>query len=258
MEGGGVEQMVMRACLRRASRAIPVLAAAKVSLVHPGKDVLPEIQDSSPRLHRYAVRTLAELGVLCRNNSRVSELKATKLHFEDGTSVSVGRVLYAIGQQRVALSGLSGLALDAQGKLIADAQLRADGHQNVWVGGDCASVRRPFMNGTTCRQDALWAVKHGTRIGKNLARVTRGRSAHRFRFPGLGQAAGLGRGRGVLEIYGLQFTGPLAYALRAGFFLYFYPSARRVPALLAQLIWGQQKQPNAHQGALNPLKEATV
>lgn len=244
--GGGFAAVEVAATvashLRNAARNCPQIEAASVCIVHPGKSILSEIEMSYPRLHRYAVRTMADLGVTCRPDSRVARLTADCLHFEDGTSMATSNVLYAIGQKRVALPGLSGLVLDLQGKLLADPYLRAEGCENVWVGGDCASVRRPFKDGsTTCRQDALWAVKHGTRIGKNLARVTQGRRVMRFRFPGLGQAAGFGRGRGILELYGVAFTGPLAYVLRAGFFLYFYPSLRRVPSLLADIIFGARK-----------------
>ena len=241
--GGGFAAVEVAASLsshlRDAARNCPQLKVAKVRIAHPGKEILSEIEKSYPRLHRYAVRTLADLGVPCRHDSRVARLESDRIHFEDGSSIATGTVIYAIGQQRVALPGLSGLVLNLQGKLLADPYLRAEGHENVWVGGDCASVRHPFKGGgSTCRQDALWAVKHGTRIGKNLARVTQGRRVMRFRFPGLGQVAGFGRGRGILEIYGIPFTGPLAWALRAGFFLYFYPSLKRVPSLLADIIFG--------------------
>jgi NADH dehydrogenase len=86
-----------------------------------------------------------------------------------------------------------------------------------------------------CPANALWAVKHGERVGDNIARAIQGQSLRPFTYPGLGQAASLGIGKGAVELYGIQFTGWLGWILRLFFFLGFMPS--RIQMLRVALDW---------------------
>ena len=45
------------------------------------------------------------------------------------------------------------------------------------------------------RRDALWAIKAGDHVGRNVARALTGRPGRPFRYLGLGQAASFGVGR---------------------------------------------------------------
>src|SRR5690606_8783346 len=77
---------------------------------------------------------------------------------------------------------------------------------------------------------ALWAIKGGALVGANLARALRGRTTRHLRYRGLGQAAVLGRGSAVAELYGIPLGGRLAWCLRLAFFLRFVhsPSTSRL------------------------------
>ena len=65
------------------------------------------------------------------------------------------------------LDGLD-LPRDERGRIVTDRYLRVEGHENVWAGGDCASV--PHPHGGTCPPVGLYALKHGARIGENVQR----------------------------------------------------------------------------------------
>jgi NADH dehydrogenase len=75
--------------------------------------------------------------------------------------------------------------------------------------------------------NALWAIKGGEHVGANLARRIRGRATRPFAYRGLGQAASFGLGRSISELYGIPFTGWVAWVLRLTFFLRFMPSRRK-------------------------------
>ena len=83
-------------------------------------------------------------------------------------------------------------------------------------------------------------MKQGDCLGANVARAIKGRPLKRFNFRGLGQAAGLAGQRGITELWGLQFTGRLAWVIRILFFAWFMPSHRGALSVLSHLggnIW---------------------
>jgi NADH dehydrogenase len=73
-------------------------------------------------------------------------------------------------------------------------------------------------------------------VGRNVARALTGRSARRFRYLGLGQAASFGVGRGVADLYGFPLTGWVAWVMRVGFFLRFMPSRARAVRVPGELL----------------------
>lgn len=197
--------------------------AARVVLVHGGERALPDLRPRFERVARYAVEQAERAGVEVRCGARVARVDEGAVVLDDGTSIPARTVVSAVGQVVVALPGLAAERAP-DGRLVVDRQLRTtvDG---VWAGGDAAAVPHPNGSGP-CPPNALWAIKAGTRAGRNIARTVRGRRARAFRFPGLGQAASLGVGRGAAELYGVQLTGWVAWLTRWVFFHAFMPSRR--------------------------------
>lgn len=238
--GAEIAGAVMDA-LHRSDELCPGAAdLAEVTLYHAGATgdgFVPEY-GSGPLgrlLRRKAGRALNDQGIRIVGGARLKEVTAEDFLLEDGRRFEASLVIPAIGQQVHAPAGLQAYAGDS-GQLSTDRTLQVCGTAGIWAGGDVAAVPRPFTRSGTCPADALWAIKHGTRIGKNLARTHRGRQARQLRFPGLGRAAAFGPGKAILTLYGIPFSGPLAWALRAGFFAYFYPNLPGVPSLLADFM----------------------
>ena len=98
---------------------------------------------------------------------------------------------------------------------------------DVWSAGDAASRRCTRAAVSPVTANALWAIKAGDQVGRNVARALRGRPGRRFRYLGLGQAASFGVGRGVADLYGFPLTGWVAWVMRVGFFVRFMPTRSR-------------------------------
>jgi NADH dehydrogenase len=225
--------------------SFPVLQQGYVvHLVYPGQEILPELGRRYHRMRRYAESSLERYGVRMSARRRLARLEADSAVLDDGTVIETEVAICAIGQRRIGLDSTVAFARAANGSLVADDRLRAVGFRNIWVGGDIATVRIPFTS-KTCRTDALWAIKQGGRIGKNLSRVLSGRRPRKFIYPGLGQTASFGFHQGILELYGMQFTGPLAWYMRIGFFLRFYPVPKRIFEVLRGLFHARQVFPQS-------------
>ncbi len=196
-------------------------------------------------MRRYSKRVIEKAGIKVLSNVRLQEIKEDGLVLDNGQLIATVVPICAIGQKVLPLKSEIPFALSSEGTIIADAQLRAEGFDNVWVGGDVAHVKRPYFEGD-CRKDALWAIKQGSRIGKNIARKLKGKQPGKFAYPGLGQTAAFGGTKAIMELYGLQFIGPLAWLSRIGFFLYFMPTRKKAMKAFVNLFIERELFPKGY------------
>lgn len=223
--GGGLAGVELAAAL--AARA------AQVVLVQSADRVVPALHAEQPRLAARCTRELARLGVDVRTGVRVDAVDDGSVTLSDGSVIATHVVLATTGQRAVALSGLDSLPRDDRGRLVTTRDLLVA--PDVWSGGDAASVAHP-RSGLPVTANALWAIKTGDQVGRNVARALRGRAGRPFRYLGLGQAASFGVGRGVADLYGLPLTGWVAWLMRVGFFLRFMPSRSRAVQVPGELV----------------------
>ena len=221
--GGGVAGVELAAAI--ADRGHPV------TLVHAARHVASE-WDDQPGLVARAQAELARLGVTVLADRRLVEVTPTTARVSDGSLLECGTVVAATGQRPVRIPGLDRWR-DDRGRLRTQRTLAVTA--GVWAAGDAARVRHP-VTGRDVPANALWAIKGGDHIGRAIARELRGRRAGRFGYRGLGRAASLGFGMGIAELYGIPFTGALAWLLRLVFFLRFMPSRRRAAGVVADLV----------------------
>ncbi|MDC7122607.1 FAD-dependent oxidoreductase [Cellulomonas fimi] len=226
--GGGLAGAELAAALADRSGGRP----GRVVLVHRGERVVPALHARRPRLARRVERELARLNVDVRTGVAVTSADDDGVTLSDGTRIRTRTVLATTGQRPVRLPGTEPLARDDDGRLrtLPDLTVR-DG---VWAAGDAARVLHPRTH-EPVPANALWAIKAGDQVGRNVARALQGRPGTPFRYLGLGQGAAFGVGHGVADIWGLSITGPLAWTLRVAFFLRFMPSRRRALAIPAEL-----------------------
>lgn len=221
--GGGVAGAELAAAI--ADRGHPV------TLVHSGTHVLGE-WDDQPRLVARAETELQRLGITVRTRVRLVEVATSTAHLSDGSVLAAGAVVAATGQRPVRIPGLDRWR-DDRGRLRTHPTLAVTA--GVWAAGDAARVSHPVTR-RPVPANALWAIKGGDYIGRAIARELRGRRPARFGYRGLGRAASFGFGHGIAELYGIPFTGALAWLLRLVFFLRFMPSRARAAGVVADLV----------------------
>lgn len=222
--GGGLAGVELAAAF--ADRGSPV------TLVHSGDRPVPALRAQQPRLAARCDRELSRLGVAVRTGVRAVAATPDGVRLSDGSELAASVVVATTGQRAVVLPGLEDLPRDELGRLVTGPDLLVA--PDVWSAGDAARVLHP-RSGEPVAANALWAIKAGDQVGRNVAHALRGRPGRPFRYLGLGQAASFGVGHGIADLYGLPITGWAAWLLRVGFFMRFMPSrsrALRVPAAL--------------------------
>jgi NADH dehydrogenase len=217
------------------------LDEVRVVLVHPGPTILPEMQgaEGHPKLVAYAERRMRELGVEVQTNTKVAAATPNHVDLSNGDRVPTRTIISAVGTKPPPVVGSLPLEKDERGRIVTDDYLQVPGHEGVlWAAGDNASVPLPFKKGRTCPPVAIYAMYAGKRIGKNIALGLDGRKPKKFRFPGIGQGASVGRRSAVAELKGIEITGLPAWLIWRLLLTYYFPSwDRRIRLVTDWLIW---------------------
>jgi NADH dehydrogenase len=195
----------------------------RLLLLQRGDRILPELQHAS--LSAYAARKLAQRGVEVRLNCSVAEITVEHVVLDDGERLPYGVLIGTVGNAPHPFVARSGLPLE-QGRVRTGGDMRVDGHDRIWAIGDCARVPNAY-DGTTSPPTAQFAIRQARQLAGNLRRLYDGRPPVSFRFRPQGLLASVGQRAGVAEIYGLRFSGFLAWFLWRGVYLAKTPTIAR-------------------------------
>lgn len=178
----------------------------RMILVHPGEVILPEL---SEKLGRYAQRKLEERGVEIRSKTKVSCVNERGVCLSDGTEVNAATIIWTAGTQPNPLVKTLPCKTE-KGRVCVDETLAVPGWPGVWALGDCALVSDPTTGGFH-PPTAQHALRQGRVLAQNILAELRGTAKRPFRFKTIGQLASLGRRTGVAQIFGVNFSGFVAW-----------------------------------------------
>ena len=107
------------------------------------------------------------------------------------------------------------------------------GHAGIWACGDCAAV--PSASGKLCPPTAQHAVRQGVQAARNIAVAVRGEPAkiRPYRYAIRGQFAAIGRRRAVATLFGVRFSGFIAWLMWRGAYLWMLPAREESPCVHA-------------------------
>ena len=186
-----------------------------VVVVHSGDHILPELGES---LGRYALKKLGRRGVEIRLKTRVTGYDGQEVTLDDGTKIPSRMLIWTAGITPSPL--VSSLPCATQrGRIVANECLQVPDWPGVWALGDCALVPDPLNPGKFYPPTAQHATRQAAVLARNLVAALEGRPPEPFKFKMIGALAAIGRRAGVAEIYGLKFSGILAWWLWRGIYL---------------------------------------
>lgn len=198
----------------------------QVILIHSSAHLLPEI---SEKLGLYAEKNMRQRGVEIILNTRVTAMTSSKVHLEDGRTIETHTTVSTVG------NAPHPLILDlckkhnipnVKGRMVTEPTMRVPGHEGMWAAGDCAAV--PLDRGEqTCPPTAQFAYRQGKLLGQNIAQCLAGAPLEPFSFTGLGELAAIGHRSAVADIYGVQFSGFVAWFLWRTIYLLKLPGLER-------------------------------
>ena len=177
-------------------------------LVHAGGHILPELGE---KLGVYAAQKLTARGVDILTGARVQSVDGQGVTLTDGRQIPTRLVVWTAGTSPHPLLQQLPCALD-HGRVVVDETLRVPGWAGVCSLGDCAVVPDSRTGGTH-PPTAQHALREARTVARNIVAVLDGRPARAFAFRTLGQLAAIGRRTGVARMFGVNFSGFLAWWL---------------------------------------------
>jgi NADH dehydrogenase len=178
----------------------------RVVLVHSGSVILPELGE---KLGVYAQRKLAERKVEIHTNSRVKSYVDSVVELNDGTKIKADILVWTAGTSPNPLLETLPCVRD-RGRIVVNQFLEVEGFPGVWALGDCAVVTDPYTD-KPCPPTAQHALRQGTVAGRNITAAVRGTPMKAFAFKTIGALATIGRRTGVARIFGVNFSGFIAW-----------------------------------------------
>ena len=180
----------------------------RLVLVHSGPVILPEL---SEKLGRYAAGKLGQRGVEIRLNTRVLGYRNGIVDLSDGSQVPAKTLVWTAGTAPHPI--LDTLPCKRErGRIATDQYMEVPAWPGVWAVGDCASVPDP-RTGNPYPPTAQHALRQGRILARNLCASIRGEAKKPFLFSTLGQLAAIGKRTGVAQIFGMNFSGFIAWWL---------------------------------------------
>jgi NADH dehydrogenase len=174
-------------------------------LVHAGEHVLPEL---GRQLGQYAEKKLRNRGVEVINGALVTSYDGSLVQLSNGTSIPAATLIWTAGAKPNAV--IDGLPCQKQrGRLLVDECLAVTGVRGLWAVGDCAAV--PDGGSGFYPPTAQHGMREAVVAAKNIARAVVGEPLKPFHYKTIGMLASIGHHSGVAMLFGVKFSGFIAW-----------------------------------------------
>jgi NADH dehydrogenase len=141
----------------------------------------------------------------------VTEVSATGVTLQDGRPIAARTVVWTAGTSPHPLLARLPCAQD-RGRVVAEPTMAVTGWPGVWALGDCAVVP-DVQTGKPFPPTAQHALRQARTLARNIAASVPGGELQPFQFRTIGQLAAIGRRTGVARIFGVNFSGFVAWWL---------------------------------------------
>jgi NADH:quinone reductase (non-electrogenic) len=227
--------------VRDAVRYYPQLSEQliRVVVVHPGNFLLPELGEE---LGRYAEHKLRQRNVEVIKGARVASYDGLVVTLSDGTSIPARTLIWTAGVKPSPV--IASLPCEKErGRLLVSEYLAVTGVPGLWAAGDCAAV--PILDTENFHPPtAQHGLREGVTVAKNIEATILNRSLKPFHYKMMGQLASIGHRSGVAMVFGIKFSGFIAWCFWRSVYLMKLPRlAKKLRVMVswtADLFFGRE------------------
>ena len=212
---------------------------ARVILIESNKRLLKVYPEE---LSASAKQQLEELGVEVRLGVRVSNVEATHVDLNDGTSIQSRNVLWGagVGASPLTAAFADTAELDRGGRIKVMPDLSVPGHPDVFAVGDLVNMTAP--DGQPVPGVAPAAMQMGKHVAKLIEQEYKTGTKppdqrEAFRYWDKGSMATIGRKRAVAMVGRFKISGFFAWLAWLGIHLMFLVSFRNKVSVLIQWMY---------------------
>jgi NADH dehydrogenase len=207
----------------RESRVLLVEATGKVMASYPDG------------LRKSTMDLLRSKNVEIMLNTRLTDYNGQRVTLADGSRIDAYTLIWTAGVRAAELVDRLGVQQAAGARVRVEPTLQLSQHPEVFVIGDAAYVEdekgQPLpMLATVAQQQAKAAAK-------NLQRILKGKNPEPFHYKDPGLLATIGRNAAVARIWGLSFSGFIAWAIWVVLHIYRLIGFRNRLVVLINWAW---------------------
>ncbi|GED32840.1 NAD(P)/FAD-dependent oxidoreductase [Brevibacillus centrosporus] len=180
----------------------------KVYCIEAAPTALPGFD---PELVNYALDVLGKKGIEFKIATPIKQCTPDGVLLATGEEIKAKTVVWAAGVRGNSIVEQAGFEV-MRGRVKVDEYLRAPGHENVFVVGDCALIFNE--EGRPYPPTAQIAVQEGETLGENLVAIIRGEVTHKFTPHLQGTLASLGKGEGIGQVGSKKLFGSTAAMMK--------------------------------------------
>ncbi len=205
---------------------------ARVILLEAGTALIASYPDE---LRRATLRLLKKKNVEVLFNAKMTDYNGQRVALADGTEIQTQTLIWTAGVKAAGMTSWLGVQVAGSGRVRSEATLQLPGHPEVYVVGDAAYLENG--NGQPLPMLSTVAIQQGEAVAENIQRAIKGLEQKPFHYKDPGLLATIGRNAAVARIWGLSFSGLVAWLIWVGLHIYRIIGFRNRLAVLINWAW---------------------
>jgi NADH:ubiquinone reductase (H+-translocating) len=184
------------------------LRDVRVLLLEAGPHVMAAYPEAL-RNATYALLRKKKVDIMV--NATLVDYNGRQVTLADGTHIDTYTLIWTAGVRSAEITDRLGVQQAAQGRVRVESTLQLPGHPEVFVVGDAAYLENG--NGQPMPMLATVAQQQAKAAARNIQRMLKGQQPAPFHYKDPGLLATIGRNAAVARIWGLSFSGFIAWVI---------------------------------------------
>jgi len=205
---------------------------ARVLLLEAGDALIASYPDE---LRKATLRLLEKKNVEVFFNAKLTDYNGERVLLADGMVIKTNTLIWTAGVKAAGITSRLGVQVAGSGRVRSEATLQLPGHPDVYVLGDAAYLENG--NGQPLPMLSTVAIQQGNAVADNIQRALKGLEQKKFVYKDPGLLATIGRNAAVARIWGLSFSGLIAWLIWVGLHIYRIIGFRNRLVVLINWAW---------------------
>jgi len=206
------------------------LKDARVILLEAGPALIAAYPDE---LRKATLHLLQEKNVDVRLNTKMQDFNGQRVTLADGTTIESQTLIWTAGAKAAELIDALDVEKASMGRVRIEPSLSLPRFPETFVIGDAAFLTNG--NGQPLPMLSTVAIQQGKTAAKNILRLMKGQEPLAFHYQDPGLLATIGRNAAVARIFGISFSGFIAWVIWV--FLHIYRIIGFRNRLIVMLNW---------------------
>jgi NADH dehydrogenase len=231
VETAGALAELISHVMRKEYRELDV-REARVLLLEAGNTLIASYPDA---LRRATLTLLQKKHVEVIFNARLTGYNGQRVTLADGSAIESNTLIWTAGVKAAEVVETLGVERAGSGRVRTGAALQLPAHPEVYVIGDAAYLEDE--HGQPLPMLSTVAIQQGNAAADNIRRAIRGVAQKPFQYRDPGLLATIGRNAAVARIWGLSFSGFIAWLIWVGLHIYRIIGFRNRLVVLINWAW---------------------